>query len=61
MTRREIALMSLKAEFMADADPDEWFELPGGQSEGLRIPDVVDGEFSIVGCWFERPIIEELS
>lgn len=56
MTRREIALHGLQAEFMRDADPDEWYELPGGTDEGQRIPDYDDGDFRIVGCWTARPL-----
>lgn len=56
MTRREIALHSLQAEFMADAEPGEWHVLPGGTHEGQRIADCDDGNFCMVGCWTARPL-----
>jgi hypothetical protein len=57
MTRQEIALHSLQAEFMHDAEPGEWYELPGGTHEGCRMPDHADELGNTwTGCWFARPV-----
>lgn len=58
MTRAEQALHSLTVEFMSDAPPGEYFELPGGKTEGQRIPDFSDDERGIVitGSIVSRPL-----
>lgn len=59
MTRREEALHGLQAEFMQDAPVGEWVELPGGEAEGMRIPDVETKGMTMKGCWFERQRSDE--
>lgn len=56
MTRQEIAVHSLQAEFMDEADPDEWYDLPGGTHKGQRIPDYEGEAMSVTGCWIAVPL-----
>lgn len=54
MTRQEVALHGLQADFMVEANPDEWHVLPGATHEGTRLPDVDDGNVRLEGCWATR-------